>query len=174
MKQASANILIEARNANVNFGTFILEDDIEMHEVMKDILKSHGLEETKYEITGDPDIFLAKIKDSDFNLCILDHLLPHGYTGIDIIKEIKRKNKWSYVIVMSGQTSKLIAIKYLNEGANKYIDKTWSEKELKEVLGIEDDYQPTYLDVLVKYLKEAFIEARERIRIIKMFEKQLT
>lgn len=158
----------------INIGTFILEDDIEMHEVMRQTLEESGYNRD-YHITHDPEIFLSKLSDADINICVLDHILNSVYTGLDIIKKVKQKNKWSYVIVMSGQAKLNIGIQYLNEGANKYIDKNWSETELKEMLKNcpKKLQHPTYLDILVKYLKEAFEEAKERVAIVKFLAKSM-
>lgn len=105
-----------------NILTYILEDDEDMHEVLKNVLKAKNVPEDMIEITHDPSQFLEKL-NSDINICVIDHRLSLGVTGLDIIREVKKKNKDSYVIIITGQSDYRIVAKYLREGADDYVDK---------------------------------------------------
>lgn len=138
---------------SVNILTYILEDDEEIHEVIKDILQKKDFK--NYLFFSDPAQFLENLT-ADINICVLDHYLT-GTTGLKMIKEVKAKNKNSYVIVVSGQRNFNIAIQYLNEGADKYIDKDTED----------------YIFTLVSYLEEGLNEASRRVAIVKYLEEKM-
>lgn len=140
--------------AKVNIGTFILEDDIEIHEVIKGMLDETGW--TNYQIHDTPEGFLEQL-DADVNICVIDHILNSGLSGFDVLKKVKEKNKWSYVIVMTGQADINIVIDYLNSGADKYVSK--SGKTI-----------PEYMDDLISKLLIGLDVAKERIRVVKLLE----
>lgn len=152
----------------INIGAFILEDDLDMHDIMMDALKENNL---MAEITDDPELFISKLKSSDINICVLDHILSGEKTGLDMITEVKRINKWSVVIVMSGQSKMDIALEYMNLGATKYINKNWDEKILNLMLCNKNIKDPTYIDVLVKFIKEGIEEAKERVEMLNFGSK---
>lgn len=139
---------------SVNIGMFILEDDAELHELIEMMLDETGFK--NYSIHDDPDQFLAEL-DSDINICVIDHRLNSNLTGLDVIKKVKEKNKWSFVIIMTGQQDKSIVVDYLNAGADKYVDK--SRKTVTE-----------YMDDLISKLLTGLEVAKERIRVVKLLE----
>lgn len=137
-------------NTSVNILTYILEDDQEMHEIIKELLEANGIVEGNYDITHDPSIFLQHL-NSDINICVIDHRLNSNVTGLDIIKEVKKKNEDSYVIIITGQIDYRVVVKYLREGADDYVDKNDSD----------------YLDDLVSAILKGFVKAKQRIEYAK-------
>lgn len=145
-----------------NILAHILDDDIEMHEVMVSFLESKGINKKQFTITNNADLFLSKIPKSDINIVVIDHRLDEGRTGLDILKKVKEINKYTYVIIITGQKLYKIVINYLRAGADDYVDKN----------------EPDYLDDLVQALLTGFDKAMERInelnereQIMKQFEE---
>lgn len=143
------------QTTSINIGTFVLEDDIDIHDIIQSMLREKGF--TKIHIHDTPEAFLAEL-DADINLCVIDHKLNSGLTGFDVLKKVKEKNKWSYVIVMTGQLDKKVVIDYLNAGADKYVD-----KGAHISIG-------GYMEELIDKLITGIDVARERIKLVKLLE----
>lgn len=140
-------------NATASILTYVLEDDSDVLDIIKEMLHENGI--TQYSLFTSPTDFLKDL-NSDINICVIDHYLTGGLDGIQVIKEIKAKNEFSYVIIMSGQKNFDVAVAYLNNGAEKYVDKT----------------KPKYLETLIQELQTGFKIADRRIRIVKALESQ--
>ncbi|GEO08781.1 response regulator [Segetibacter aerophilus] len=145
---------------SVNILTYILEDDVEIHEVINDLLKANGI--VNFKLYDDPAEFLENLS-ADINICVIDHTLKSGINGIDVIKAVKARNKRSYVIVMTGQVSYKIVAEYLNLKADKYIDKNITD----------EDGRYMYLDELIVSISEGISEAGRRVAFAKYLEETL-
>lgn len=141
------------KETSVNILTYILEDDEEIHTVISDLLRQHHF--TDFKFFADPETFLKSLT-ADINICVIDHFLT-GTTGLKMIQEVKNKNKNSYVIVVSGQRNFEVAIEYLNQGADKYIDKN----------------NGNYIETLINYLQDGVSEASRRAAIVKFLEEKM-
>lgn len=137
------------RDASLHILTYILEDDIEVQEIIQNLIDETGIRNVKMYTS--PKEFLAELTN-EISICVIDHFLPDGLTGLDVIKAVKEKNEYSYVIIMTGQDSKNVAVKYINAGVDKYIDK--------------DDGD--YLKRLIEKLKTGFAVAQKRIETERM------
>jgi DNA-binding NtrC family response regulator len=145
---------------SVNILTYILEDDVEIHDLIRQLLKEHGI--AQFHIYDDPVSFMNDLT-ADINICVIDHTLKSGLTGVDVIKAVKEKNKRSYVIVMTGQVSYKVVAEYLNLKADKYIDKN----------EIDSTGELTYLDNLVTAILDGFKEAERRVAFVKYLGETL-
>ena len=131
----------------VNIFSFVLEDDPEMLEAVEEILRRNRIE--TYRLFNSPKEFLQHLT-ADIHVCLLDHYLTGGQTGIDVLKQIKQVSFNSFVIVMSGQKNFDVVVEYLNECADRYIDKN----------------KPDYMDKLELYLTKGLMESKERLEEI--------
>lgn len=114
-----------------NIDILIVDDDARMRETLNDILTEEG-----YEIRGVGTITHAKeeLKKRFFNLALIDLKLPDG-TGLELLKEIKKINAETMVIVFTGYASLESSITALNEGAFAYIQKPLNMDEV--IISIE-------------------------------------
>lgn len=103
----------------------IIEDDKSISEIQKDYLEMSGYE---VECVFDGDTGLEYIKNENFDLIILDLMLP-GKDGFDILKEIS-DTKEIPVLIVSAKSDELFKIKGLNLGADDYITKPFGMGEL--------------------------------------------
>ena len=71
--------------------------------------------------------------DNKIDAIFLDVRMP-GMNGIDVLKEIKERNRNVPVIVMTAFSDSDIAIKAMKEGAFDYLLKPFDNDELKEVI----------------------------------------
>ena len=103
----------------------IIEDDRSISELQKDYLEMSG-----YQVlcAFDGESGLDYIKNEDFDLIILDLMLPKK-DGFDILKEIA-DTKEIPVLIVSAKSDEIFKIKGLNLGADDYITKPFGMGEL--------------------------------------------
>lgn len=103
----------------------IIEDDLSIAELQKDYLELEGF---KISICTDGEDGLNTLNNGDFDLLILDIMIPKldGYT---ILRNIQDK-KDIPVILVSAKKEEIDKIKGLTLGADDYITKPFSPSEL--------------------------------------------
>ena len=124
----------------------IVDDDRDLSFVTADMLESYD-----YEVmsVSDPDEAFTLLKDTQFQLILLDINLP-GMSGFEVCQELRRISKVP-VIFASARTREEDKIKGLDIGGDDYLEKPYSLKELlariKALLRRaynEDDGEPCY------------------------------
>ncbi|MEM8526960.1 MAG: response regulator transcription factor [Bacteroidota bacterium] len=103
-----------------------VEDDETLSFVTKDNLELEG-----YQVThcADGRTALATLKKQDFDLCILDVMLP-GIDGFEIAKSIRKKNQRIPILFLTAKSLKEDRIHGLRIGGDDYITKPFSIEEL--------------------------------------------
>jgi DNA-binding response OmpR family regulator len=103
----------------------IVEDEKSIAELEKDYLEINGYE---VDIESDGKRGLFKAKNDDYDLIILDLMLPN-VDGFEICKEI-RKDKEIPIIMVSAKKEDIDKIRGLGLGADDYVTKPFSPGEL--------------------------------------------
>ena len=103
----------------------IIQDEESIAELEKDYLELSGFE---VEIETDGTRGLQRALDEEFNLYILDLMLP-GTDGFEICRRI-RENKDAPVLMVSARKDDIDKIRGLGLGADDYITKPFSPSEL--------------------------------------------
>ena len=103
----------------------IVEDEEAIADLEKDYLELSGFE---VEIAGDGTVGLKKALEEDFQLVILDLMLP-GIDGFEICRQI-RENKNIPIIMVSAKKDDSDKIRGLGLGADDYMTKPFSPSEL--------------------------------------------
>lgn len=103
----------------------IIEDDLSIAELQKDYLELSGFEVT---ICTDGLQGLNAIKENEFNLIILDIMLPK-LDGFSILRSI-HEDKDIPILMVSAKKEEIDKIKGLTLGADDYITKPFSPGEL--------------------------------------------
>lgn len=103
----------------------IIEDEITIAELEKDYLELNDFE---VEIAGDGKNGLDMALKNEYDLCILDVMLP-GIDGFEICKSI-RNVKNMPIIMVSAKRDDIDKIRGLGLGADDYITKPFSPSEL--------------------------------------------
>ncbi len=103
----------------------IVEDEVAIADLEKDYLELSGFE---VEIENDGNLGLKRSLEEDFDLIILDLMLP-GTDGFEICRQIRiRKNV--PVIMVSAKKDDIDKIRGLGLGADDYMTKPFSPSEL--------------------------------------------
>jgi DNA-binding response OmpR family regulator len=103
----------------------IVEDEVDIANLEKDYLE---LSDFEVEIANDGTTGLARALAEDFDLFILDLMLP-GVDGFDICKEI-RERKNTPILMVSAKKDDIDKIRGLGLGADDYVTKPFSPSEL--------------------------------------------
>ena len=103
----------------------IIEDEEAIADLEKDYLELSGFE---VEIAADGETGLKCALDEDFQLVILDLMLP-GVDGFEICRQVREK-KNTPIIMVSAKKDDIDKIRGLGLGADDYMTKPFSPSEL--------------------------------------------
>ena len=104
----------------------VVDDEAEIREGLEALLSSEGFDVTEAE-TGEAG--LARLEDRPYDLLLLDVSLPDR-NGIDLLREIRRRDPFLSVILITAYGSIDMARAAFKGGAQDYITKPWSNDEL--------------------------------------------
>ena len=103
----------------------IIEDEVAIAELEKDYLELSGFE---VEVENSGDVGLVRALKEDFDLVILDLMLP-GIDGFEICRKI-RETKNTPIIIVSAKKDDIDKIRGLGMGADDYMTKPFSPSEM--------------------------------------------
>ena len=103
----------------------IVEDEEAIADLEKDYLELSGFE---VEVANDGETGLEKALNEDFNLLILDLMLPE-VDGFEICRQVRDK-KNTPIIMVSAKKDDIDKIRGLGLGADDYMTKPFSPSEL--------------------------------------------
>lgn len=103
----------------------LIDDDIELGELLKEYLGMEG-----YELTAvhDGETGLQKALSGDFNLVLLDVMLPKK-NGFEVLKDLRKKSNIP-VIMLTARGESVDRVLGLEHGADDYIPKPYHHHEL--------------------------------------------
>lgn len=89
----------------------------------------------KYQITfaGDAKSALKALKLREYDLCLLDILLPDG-SGLDLLKQVKRRDETLDVIMITALQGVDTALEAMKQGAYDYLTKPYKLEDLYSVI----------------------------------------
>lgn len=111
---------------NVKARILLVEDDPNLSAVLKDYLEILFYETT---LCDDGDEAIAAFKANQYDLCILDIMLPRK-DGFAVAREIRKLNKEIPIIFLTAKLMKEDRIKGFQIGCDDYITKPFSTEEL--------------------------------------------
>ena len=111
----------------------IVEDDILAAELERDYLEASDYE---VELCSDGDEGYKKAKSGDYDLLLLDIMLP-GMSGFEICRRIRREQNVP-IIMVTAKTEDVDMIRGLGLGADDYIMKPFNPTELVQEIRYRD------------------------------------
>lgn len=145
----------------------IVEDDIDIHNLIKDILRKE-----RYDIISaysGTEALLLLDHNNDIDLLLLDLMLP-GIAGEKVIQKIKNIP----IIVISAKMSPVDKVKVLSSGANDYITKPFNADELLarikvqlRINKIEKNNILSYKDLSLNRLTHNLYVKKQKINLTK-------
>lgn len=109
----------------MNKRILIVEDEESIADLEKDYLELSNFE---VEVANDGQTGLDKALDEDFDLIILDLMLP-GVDGFEICKQVRNRRN-TPIIMVSAKKDDIDKIRGLGLGADDYMTKPFSPSEL--------------------------------------------
>ncbi|MBD3225554.1 MAG: response regulator [Caldithrix sp.] len=104
----------------------IVEDEIQMQSGLQDNLEFDGYE---VEAVADGQTAIDKISTESYDLIILDVMLPEK-SGFDVCKETRQKGINTPILMLSAKTDEIDKVRGLEFGADDYVAKPFSLREL--------------------------------------------
>jgi DNA-binding NtrC family response regulator len=104
----------------------VVDDEAEIREGLEALLNSESFEVTLAE-TGEAG--LQRLEERPFDLLLLDVSLPDR-NGLELLREIRRRDPYLSVILITAFGSIEMARAAFKSGAQDYITKPWSNDEL--------------------------------------------
>lgn len=104
------------------FKVLIIDDDILLSETLKLLLEETFIEKFSIESAYDGKKAIEKLENQNFDLMFLDYNLP-DLDGLSMLKELKKREIETPVILMTGYTDDDMADEAMRLGAIDYISK---------------------------------------------------
>jgi two-component system, OmpR family, response regulator CpxR len=103
----------------------IIDDDEELCELVEEYLSAEGFE---VEAVHDGEAGLAAASDGNFDLAILDVMLP-GLNGFDVLRQLRERSAMP-VLMLTARGDEMERIVGLEIGADDYLSKPFNPREL--------------------------------------------
>ena len=103
----------------------IVDDDKNICKIIRDYLE---FEDFNVSVAYDGEEALTKIKQEDFDLIILDIMLPE-VDGLEVCQELRPQNN-TPILMLSAKNKEIDRITGLELGADDYVTKPFSPKEI--------------------------------------------
>jgi len=107
----------------------IVDDDAELRSELRDFLEGYDVVEAS---RGEDALRLLK-RANDIGVVILDVVMP-GVSGLDVLTEIKKMDPDLGIIILTGHSSKDMAIRALKCRADDYVEKPLYGGKIREAV----------------------------------------
>lgn len=107
----------------------VAEDEQNIREFVVINLERAGYQAVEAE-SGDRALELYRQAEGDFDVAVLDIMMPGKYDGLAVCREIRRQNSSIGIILLSARTQEMDKVQGLMMGADDYVAKPFSPSEL--------------------------------------------
>jgi DNA-binding response OmpR family regulator len=104
----------------------VVEDEPTIATGLQDDLE---LENFTVEVVGDGIVALQRILQEEFDLILLDVMLP-GMDGFEVCREVRLKGNHTPIIMLTAKAQEVDRVVGLELGADDYVTKPFSRREL--------------------------------------------
>jgi len=112
---------------NVMPKIMLVEDDVNLGFLLKDSMETFGW---RVDLLADGSKGLTAFHNSDFDLCVLDIMLPHK-DGFELATEIRRYNQHIPIVFLTAKSQIDDRIRGFQIGGDDYICKPFSIEEFR-------------------------------------------
>lgn len=105
----------------------VIEDEVKIAQAIK-----RGLELKGYavDMVHDADTGLSYAMDSDYDLVVLDRMLPGSMDGVELCRKVREAGRSVPIIMLTARGTLGDKVEGLNSGADDYLVKPFSFEEL--------------------------------------------
>lgn len=111
----------------------VVDDDRAVLDSLRYILQRYGYE---VEAAGTAEDALIMLAERPFDLVLTDLRMP-GMDGLELLGEVKRRSRYTPVIVLTAHASAEIVIRALRGGVSDFVVKPFRPEELLSIVGRE-------------------------------------
>jgi DNA-binding NtrC family response regulator len=104
----------------------VVDDEADIRESLETLLDLEGY---SVELAVDATDATRKLEKSSYDLILLDLMMPDR-SGMELLQEIRQRDKETPVIMLTAYGSIDVAVKALKLGANDYFSKPWDNDKL--------------------------------------------
>jgi DNA-binding response OmpR family regulator len=104
----------------------IVEDNRDLAQLLESHLRDLAFQ---VDVAFDGEAGLAKAESDNYDLVILDLMLP-GLDGIEICRRLRRKSSYIPILMLTAKSSEMDRVIGLEIGADDYVSKPFSVREL--------------------------------------------
>ncbi len=104
----------------------VIEDDTDIREYLKETLESESFTVDTAE-NGEEGSYIART--NQYDLIILDNMMPKK-TGLEVCQELRASSNQTPILMLSVKSDAEEKTKLLDSGADDYLTKPYSHKEL--------------------------------------------
>lgn len=112
----------------MQYHILLVEDDSQIQEIIEDFFSEKGAEQIKLHIAKDGEMGMEKIYESEYDLVILDVMLP-GIDGFELCKQLRKESICPIIFLTARGREEDILYGY-DLGCDDYIVKPFSPAEL--------------------------------------------
>jgi DNA-binding response OmpR family regulator len=116
----------EGRVAEPSRKILLVEDDRDISHLVKLHLEDEGF---RVDIEADGNAGLARAQEEDFDLIVLDLMLP-GVDGLEICRRLRGGTDYVPILMLTAKASEIDRVVGLELGADDYLVKPFSVREL--------------------------------------------
>jgi signal transduction histidine kinase len=120
-------LCIEFENRNI----LLLDDEQIFCTLLTDVLTPYGYQ---LDAVTNSKEALELLDKKDYAVALFDYNLAESTTGLDLIKELRAKNKPVEMIMITGNPSLEVALEAFEEGLYDYLVKPVNVRKVKQVL----------------------------------------
>jgi DNA-binding NarL/FixJ family response regulator len=129
----------------------IADDHPVVQKGLKEIIEEH-FDDVEIDISSKGYDLLNKINNNDYDIVLLDISLP-DINGLEVLREIKKKKRKIFVLVLSMYPEEQYAVRTLKAGANGYLTKKSASDELvlavKKILSGRKYVSPAFAEKMM-------------------------
>ena len=146
---------------------YLADDEQDIREILTEFLSNAGYEVTAYK---NGDTLFSAFQEKPCDLVILDIMMPI-MTGLEALKEIRATGNTTHVIMLTAMAEVDDRVTGLDAGADDYLTKPFSLKELlarlRSMARRADNYSPVQLQIgnTELHLGEQELRASNSIRL---------
>jgi two-component system, OmpR family, response regulator len=100
----------------------VVEDDEPLAQALQRGLVDQGFE---VDIVGDGNVALDRPLDTTYDVIVLDLMLP-GLNGYRVISELRARNDWTPILVLTAKQGEFDQTEVLDSGADDFLSKPFS------------------------------------------------
>ena len=143
---------------NGETNVLIVDDDLKCSKTLFDILKTKGYTSI---IARGAEEAMARVEDYGVHIALID-LRLEGMSGLDLMKEVKKRSPCTECILLTGYASQSSAIEAVNLGAYGYVQKPYDVDHL--LVTIQRAVEKRNAEKALRESEERFRQMAENIK----------